>query len=85
MGRGYPNPSMSGMRFDFSVGLGMGRATDKYIEIGYGDGEGKTHPHPRPIVMPRHAYFVDFYYQLMRCLILFRCDLCLIEVIKIKN
>ncbi|KEH25821.1 transmembrane protein, putative [Medicago truncatula] len=48
-GRGYPNPSGTAMRFNFSSPLGMGRVTGKYMRIGYGDGEGKTRPHPAPL------------------------------------
>ncbi|KEH34627.1 hypothetical protein MTR_3g066050 [Medicago truncatula] len=44
MGRRYPNPSGTGMRFNFSSTLGMSKVTDKYMRIGYG--EGKTCPHP---------------------------------------
>ncbi|KEH22005.1 hypothetical protein MTR_7g029010 [Medicago truncatula] len=40
MGWGYPNPSGTRMRFNFSSLLGMGRVTGKYMRIGYGDGEG---------------------------------------------
>jgi len=46
MGRGDPNPSKMGMRFDFTSTLGMGRVTGKYLRVGYGDGEGETRPHP---------------------------------------
>jgi hypothetical protein len=46
MGRGYPNASETGMRFDFLSPLDMGRVADKYMIVGYGDGEGKTCPHP---------------------------------------
>jgi len=49
MGRGYPNPSGTGMGFNFSSPLGMGRITGKYMRIGYGDGECKTRPHPAPL------------------------------------
>ena len=49
MGRGYPNPLGTGMGFNFSSPLGMGRVTGKYMRIGYGDGEGKTRPHPAPL------------------------------------
>jgi hypothetical protein len=46
----------TGMGFNFSSPLGMGRVTGKYIQIGYGDGEGKTRPHPAPIAMPRRMF-----------------------------
>ena len=46
MGLGYPNPSETGMRFDFLSLLGMGRIAGKYMVVGYGDGEGKTYLHP---------------------------------------
>jgi len=46
---GYPNPSGTGMRFNFSSSLGMGRVTGKYMRIGFRDGEGKTSPHPAPL------------------------------------
>ncbi|KEH18843.1 hypothetical protein MTR_8g028915 [Medicago truncatula] len=39
MGWGYPNPSGTGMRFNFSSPLSMDRVTDKYMRIMYGDGE----------------------------------------------
>ena len=45
MGRRYPNMSGTGMRFDFSFPLGMGRVTGKYMGVGYEDREGKTRPH----------------------------------------
>jgi len=45
MRRGYPNPSGTGMRFNFSSPLDIYKVTDKYIKIGYKDREGKTHPH----------------------------------------
>jgi len=48
MGQGYPNPSGTGMRFNFSSPLDMSRVTGKYMKIGYKDGEGKTRPHPAP-------------------------------------
>jgi len=38
--------SGTGMRFNFSSPLGMGRVAGKYMRIGYGDGEGKTRAHP---------------------------------------
>lgn len=41
-----PNPSETGMRFDFSSPLNMNRVTGKYMRIGYGDGEDKTRLHP---------------------------------------
>lgn len=44
IGRGYPNASETGIRFDFSSPLDMGSVTIKYVRVGYGDGEGKTHP-----------------------------------------
>jgi len=46
MGRVYLNPLETGMRFDFSPPLDMGRVSGKYLKVGYGDGEGKTRPHP---------------------------------------
>jgi len=46
MGRGYPNPSGSGMGFNFSSLLSMGRVTGKYMKIGCGDEECKTRPNP---------------------------------------
>jgi len=49
MGPGYPNPSGTGMGFNFSSLLGMGRVTGKYMRIGYWDGECKTRPHPTPL------------------------------------
>jgi len=49
MERGYPNPSRTGMRFDFSSPLGMGRVTYKYMGEEYGDMEDKIHPHPCPL------------------------------------
>jgi hypothetical protein len=55
MGRGYPNPSATGMRFDFSSLLGMGKITGKYMVLWYEDGEGKTCPHPAPIAMPIYS------------------------------
>ena len=48
-GMGSPNPLGTGMGFDFSSPLVMGRVTGKYMRIGYGDGEGKTRPHPAPL------------------------------------
>jgi len=33
IGRGYPNPSETMMKFDFSFPLGMSRVTSKYIEV----------------------------------------------------
>jgi len=48
-GRGYPNLSGTGMGFNFSSLLGMGRVTGKYIRTEYGDMECKTHPHPAPL------------------------------------
>jgi len=48
-GRGYPNPSGTGMRFNFSSPLGIGRVTSKYMRIRYEDGEGKTRHHPAPL------------------------------------
>jgi len=51
MRREYPNPLVTGMRFNFSSLLGMGRVTCKYMRVG--DGDDKTHPHPTPIAMPR--------------------------------
>jgi len=45
MGWGYPNPSKTGMRFNFFFPLDMGRAAGIYMVVGYGDGEGKTCPH----------------------------------------
>jgi len=38
----YPNLSGTGMRFDFSSLLEMGRVTYKYLRVRYADGEGKT-------------------------------------------
>jgi hypothetical protein len=49
MRRGYPNPSETGMRYDFSSPLDMGRVTGKYMRVRYGDGEGKTCPHSAPL------------------------------------
>jgi len=49
MGMGYLNPSGTGMRFNFSSPLGMGRVTGKYVRIEYGDREGKTRSHPAPL------------------------------------
>jgi len=49
MGRGYLNPSGTGMEFNFLSPLGMGRVTGKYMRIEYGNGECKTHPHPAPL------------------------------------
>ena len=49
MERRYLNPLGTGMRFNFSSLLSMGRVTGKYMRIGYGDGEGKTRPHPAPL------------------------------------
>jgi len=46
MGRGYPNPSGTWMRFNFSSPLGMSRITGKDMRIGYENGECKTRPHP---------------------------------------
>lgn len=46
MGRGYPNPSETGMRFDFSSPLDTSGVIGKYMGVGYGNREGKTHPHP---------------------------------------
>ena len=46
---GYPNPSGTGMGFNFSSPLDMGRVTDKYVRIGYGDRKCKTRPHPAPL------------------------------------
>ena len=39
----------TGIRFNFSSPLGMGRVTGKYMGVGDGDGEGKTRPHPAPL------------------------------------
>jgi len=50
MGRGYPNPSGTGMEFNFSSPLDMDKITGKYMRIRYGDVTCKTRPHP--IVMP---------------------------------
>jgi len=41
-GRGYPNPPRTGMKFNFSSSLGIGRVTSNYMRFGYGDGKGKT-------------------------------------------
>jgi len=49
MGRGYPNPSETGMRFNFSSPLDMSRVTGKYMRFRYGGGQGKTRPHPAPL------------------------------------
>jgi len=49
MRRGYPNPTGTGMRFNFSSPLGMGRVMGKYMKIGYGNGEGQIRPHPAPL------------------------------------
>jgi len=49
MGRGYSNPSGTGMRFNLSSPLGMDMVAGKYMRIGYGDGECKTHLHPAPL------------------------------------
>jgi len=49
MWRGYPNPSGTEMKFNFSSPLSMGKVTDKYIRIEYEDGEYKTRPHPTPM------------------------------------
>ena len=46
MGRGYPNPSETGMIFDFLSPFSMGWVASKYMIVGYGDGEGKTCSHP---------------------------------------
>jgi len=46
MGGGYPNPSGTGMRFNFSSPLDMGRVTGKYLRIGYEDGKVKPVPTP---------------------------------------
>jgi len=45
----YPNPSETGIRFNFLAPLSMGRVTDKYMRIGDGDGEGKIRPLPAPL------------------------------------
>jgi len=37
MGRGYPNPSGTGMKFNFPSMLSMGRVTSKYMRVGYRD------------------------------------------------
>jgi len=42
----YPNPSKTGMRFDLSSPLDMGRVAGKYMWVGCEDGEGKTILHP---------------------------------------
>lgn len=49
MRQGYPNPSETGMRFDFSSPMNICRVTYKYMRIRYGDGEGKTCPQPTPL------------------------------------
>jgi len=56
MGWEYPNPSETGMRFDFSSPLRIGRVTGKYMRVEYGNGEGKTRPHP---AMP-NLFFIFF-------------------------
>jgi len=48
-GREYLNPLETGMRFNFSSPLGMGRVMGKYMGVGDGDAEGKTHPHSAPL------------------------------------
>jgi len=53
MGQEYPNSLGTGMGFNFSSPLGMGRVTGKYMGVGDGDGEGKTCPHSAHC----HAYF----------------------------
>jgi len=57
MGREYPNPLGTGMRFNFSSSLGMGRVMGKYMGVGDGDGEGKTCPHPAPLPCLRFIYY----------------------------
>jgi len=37
MGWGYPNPSRTGIEFNFSSSLDMSKITGKYMIIGYGD------------------------------------------------
>jgi len=51
MGWEYPNPLGTGMEFNFSSPLDMGRVMDKYMRVGDedGDGEGKTRPRPAPL------------------------------------
>jgi len=44
---GIPNPT--GMMFDFSSPLGMGRVTGKYMRVWYENGEDKTCLHPAPL------------------------------------
>jgi hypothetical protein len=41
MGREYPNPLGTGMRFNFSSPLNMCKVTSKYLGVGYRIGEGK--------------------------------------------
>ena len=65
MRREYPNPLVTGMRFNFSSLLGMGRVTGKYTRVGDGDGEGKTRPHPAHY----HAYMLQLYRLLHRIIL----------------
>jgi len=46
MGKRYPNPLETGMRFNFSFPLNMGRITCKYMRVENEDEEGKTLVHP---------------------------------------
>ena len=49
MGREYPNPLGTGMRFNFSSPLNIGRVTDKYMGVNDEDGNDNTRPHPTPL------------------------------------
>ncbi|KEH17472.1 hypothetical protein MTR_0013s0270 [Medicago truncatula] len=52
----YPNPLGTGMEFNFTSMLGMGKVTGKHMGVGDGDGDwqGKTRPHPAPLpCLPR--------------------------------
>jgi len=67
MGREYPNPLGTGMRFNFSSPLGMGRVTGKYMGVGDGDGEGKTCPHPAPLpcLTKSRIIFLEIMYSIL--------------------
>jgi len=49
MGREYPNPLGTGVVFNFSSPLSMGRVTGKYMGVGDEDGENKTRSHLAPL------------------------------------
>jgi len=69
MGWGYPNPLGTGIRFNFSSPLGMGRVTGKYMRIGYGDGEGKTRPHSASLSCLLRCYdYIFVYFSTKKCL-----------------